>query len=439
MRATESNEPGGACGSNATTLKTPMLKAAINDTARAAARSARTADDAPREERAQIAAVPGPPYELSVVIPTFNERENVRPLIETLSRSLQGIAWEAIFVDDDSPDGTAGLLRSLANAYPNMRCIQRIGRRGLASACIEGMLASSSPYLAVMDADLQHDVGILPLMLHTLKRDQLEIVVGSRYVEGGGTGDLDQSRVQLSHIATRIAKLATHASLKDPMSGFFLLRRPLLDRTIRRMSGKGFKILLDLFMSADAPVRFGEIPYKMRSRARGQSKLDQLVAWEFGMLLADKLIGRFIPIRFIMFVAVGTAGALMHLAVLGFITQLLHYPFVIGQAVATITAMTVNFFLNNVLTYRDRQLRGWRIVWGLTSFYVACGLGALINIVLAQFLFQNGIIWWLSGLLGALVGAVWNFAVTSSFTWTSDVRRVPTAAPTAATKPDESI
>lgn len=356
-------------------------------------------------------------FELSIVIPTYNERENVGPLLEVLSDNLGGIAWEAVFVDDDSPDGTAAYVRGLVADFPNVRCIHRIGRRGLSSACVEGMLASASPYLAVIDADLQHDLSILPLMLHTLKRDQLDVVVGSRYVDGGGTGDWARSRVKISGFATQLCSRLLHIPLKDPMSGFFVLSRDLLDQSVRGLTGRGFKILLDIFLSAGRPLRFAEIPYTMRSRVHGASKLDTLVAWEFLMLLLDKLVGRFIPIRFIMFVTVGFIGALSHVAVLGMMTRVLEYPFLTGQAIATVMAMTVNFFLNNLLTQRDRQLRGWQLISGLASFYLACTLGASINIVLAGFLFGHGIPWWMSGVLGAVVGSVWNFAITSCFTW----------------------
>jgi dolichol-phosphate mannosyltransferase len=371
-------------------------------------------------------------YELTVVVPTYNERDNIKAVIETLQRHLDGLAWEIIFVDDDSPDGTAEEIRRLSQDLPNVRCLQRIGRRGLSTACIEGMLASSAPFLAVIDADLQHDIGTLPLMLHSLKRDQHEIVVGSRYVSGGGTGNWQSSRVRLSGLATRVTRLFLSADLTDPMSGFFVLRRSLLDRTVRRLSGKGFKILLDLFMSADGPVRFAELPYEMRKRERGASKLDLHVAWEFLSLLADKLIGHLIPVRFILFVMVGLGGALMHIAALGAMLKVFGYSFAVAQTVATLVAMTVNFFLNNAFTYRDRRLRGWGVLWGLFSFYVACGLGAGINVVLADFLFDRAIPWWLAGLLGALAGSVWNFAITSSFTWKRRERRAVGAGQAAS-------
>lgn len=379
-------------------------------------------DPTPHRTVAPPAVARGAAPELCVVIPTFNERDNIRPLLDVLERSLAGLSWEAIFVDDDSPDGTAEIVRRIAREDPRVRCLQRIGRRGLSTACLEGMFAGDAPYIAVMDADLQHDAHILPLMLETLKRDALDIVVGSRYVEGGDTGDWEPNRVRIGSFANRIGEWVLRASLKDSMSGFFMLRRPFIDQTVRRMSGRGFKILLDIFMSAEAPVRFAEVPYQMRARERGSSKLDANVAWEFFALVADKLIGHIVPLRFIMFVTVGAFGAVLHLTVLGILTQVFQYAFVTGQTVATVAAMTLNFYFNNLFTYRDHRLRGWSAVRGLASFYVVCGLGAAINVVLAGFLFDSGIVWWLSGLIGALVGSVWNFAVSSALTWRTEVR-----------------
>lgn len=387
------------------------------DTTDAAAGDGRPADADVRAPGVASAV----PCELCVVIPTYNERDNVRPLLDALDHALAGIAWEAIFVDDDSPDGTAEEVRRIARERSDVHCLQRIGRRGLSTACIEGMFATAALYVAVMDADLQHDPSVLPAMLNRLKRDGLDVVVGSRYVKGGSTGDWKPTRVRIGRYANRVGTRLLRAPLEDAMSGFFVLRRPFIDRTVRRMSGKGFKVLLDLFMSAEGPVRFAEVPYEMRPRVRGSSKLDLNVTWEFFALVADKLIGRFLPLRFVMFVTVGAFGAILHLAILGILTQLLQIAFIIGQSVATVAAMTANFFFNNLFTYRDRRLRGRRLMRGLASFYVICGFGAAINVVLAVFLFQRGIPWWLAGLIGALVGAVWNFAVSSTFTWKEEV------------------
>jgi dolichol-phosphate mannosyltransferase len=257
-----------------------------------------------------IPLVRGP--ELAVLVPTFNERDNIEPLLARLRAALLGIEWEVVFVDDDSPDGTAAQIRLLAQADPRIRCLQRIGRRGLSTAVIEGMLASSAPYLAVIDADLQHDETLLPRMLDTLKAEGLDLVIGSRHVAGGGVGDWDRHRVTMSGIAARLARLITAAELTDPMSGFFMVSRPAFESALRRLSGQGFKILLDLFASTPVAFRFKEIPYVFGRRLHGESKLDSLVVWEYLMLLLDKLIGGYVPVRFVFFAAVGTSGIAVH-------------------------------------------------------------------------------------------------------------------------------
>ena len=235
--------------------------------------------------------------ELTIVVPTYNERENVIPLVERLDRALQSVSWEVIFVDDDSKDGTAAVVRKICLKDPRVRCLQRIGRRGLSSACIEGMLATPAPYLAVMDGDLQHDEELLPKMLTILKKNDLDVVIGSRYMEGGSIGAWEQSRIRMSRIATFLGRIILKAQLSDPMSGFFMLKRSFFEKTVHHMTGKGFKVLLDLFASAPSKVRFEELPYRFRERQAGASKLDTMAVAEYFLLLADKTIGRFIPLR----------------------------------------------------------------------------------------------------------------------------------------------
>lgn len=353
--------------------------------------------------------------ELTIVVPTFNECGNVEPLLARLETALCGIAWEVVYVDDDSPDGTAAKVRALARTDPRIRCLQRIGRRGLSSAVIEGMLASSAPYLAVIDADLQHDERLLPQMLAALKTQDFDVVVGSRHVAGGSVGDWDRRRVTISGFAARLARLVVAAELTDPMSGFFMLSRPAFERTVRRLSGQGFKILLDLFASTPVPFRFTELPFVFGRRQYGESKLDSLVVWEYLMLLADKLAGGYVPARFISFAAVGTSGVAVHFFTLFCALQAVAFP--VAQALATIVAMTSNFTLNNFLTYRDRRLAGMRFVAGLASFYAVCSLGAVANVGIASAAFADHYAWWVSGLAGAAVGVVWNYAVSSVLTW----------------------
>jgi dolichol-phosphate mannosyltransferase len=354
---------------------------------------------------------------LSIVVPTFNERDNIAPLVDRLHDSLRGLDWEVVFVDDDSPDGTAEAVREIAAVDTRVRCLQRIGRRGLSSACIEGMLSSSAPYLAVMDGDLQHDERLLPAMLLALQGEPLDVVVGSRYVEGGGLGTFGAHRIAISRLATRVSHLVVPATLRDPMSGFFAIRRDAFMGCVRQLSAMGFKILVDLFASSPRPLRFRELPFTFRERIAGQSKLDTQVAWDYGMLLLDKLVGHVVPVRFIAFSLIGSLGVLVHLVVLGLLFRALGADFVASQLSATLVAMVFNFALNNRITYRDRQLHGLRWVRGLASFMAACSVGALANVGMAAWLYQHEQGWLLAALAGILVGAVWNYAITAVYTW----------------------
>ncbi|HYN58663.1 MAG TPA: glycosyltransferase family 2 protein [Rubrivivax sp.] len=356
--------------------------------------------------------------QLSIVVPTFNEAGNVAELRERVSAALPGIDWELIFVDDDSPDGTAERLADLAQQDRRVRCMLRIERRGLSSACLEGLLASSAPFVAVIDADLQHDETRLAVMLELLGDPGIDVVVGSRYAGSGSVEGWARSRASISRLATRLARLVLRAELKDPMSGFFMMRREVLLRCVRAgVSGVGFKILLDLFATSPTPLRFREVPYTFRNRHSGESKLDINVAWEYFIMLLDRLFGRAVPIRFIAFSLVGGIGLVAHLLVLGLLYRVGSVDFVIAQSVATLAAMSGNFVLNNLFTYRDMRLRGWGLLRGWVSFVAACGLGALANVGIAAYLFEHQTWWMASAVAGTLVGAVWNYAVTAVYTW----------------------
>jgi dolichol-phosphate mannosyltransferase len=369
----------------------------------------------------RIEAVAATPLEVSIVIPTFNERANVTELIARVERALRGVAWEMIFVDDDSPDGTSSEVKSIAGRDSRIRCLRRIGRRGLSSACIEGMLSAAAPVLVVMDADLQHDESKIPEMLAALRADGADMVIASRYTEGGTVGEWDKTRALMSRVATRLSRIVCKQTVSDPMSGFFMVRAEVLDSCVRQLSGKGFKILLDMIASCPQPVRVAEVPYTFRERLHGESKLDSLVMWDFGMLLAEKTIGRYIPVRFFAFTLVGGAGVLVHMAILAAL-RMAAVSFSNAQATATVIAMVFNFWMNNLLTYRDRRLHGVKWFTGLLSFMLACGLGAVANVGIASYLFKTHTQWVMAALAGIAVGAVWNYAITQIYTW-GQVRR----------------
>jgi dolichol-phosphate mannosyltransferase len=356
------------------------------------------------------------PLQLAVIIPTFNEAKNVEPLLARLSLALAGLSWEAVFVDDNSPDGTADLVRAIGLTDRNVRIVQRIGRRGLSTAVVEGMLATSAPILAVIDGDMQHDERALPQLFAAIESGAADLAIGTRYADGGGVGDWNASRHKISQWATRLGQAFLKTEISDPMSGFFALSRATLMAALPKMSGVGFKILLDIASSSPAKLRIAEIPYHFRSREHGESKIGALVGAEYLALLIDKTIGRFVPMRLISFLCVGGLGVGVHLAILG-ASLTLGLAFLVAQIIAVTVAMTFNFFLNNVFTYHDRRLRGWKMVRGLISFYAVCMVGGAANVGIGNWVNAQDGRWWLAGMAGVIIGAVWNFAAASFVTW----------------------
>lgn len=359
----------------------------------------------------------GAPLQLSVVVPTFNERGNVATLVQRLDAALVGISWEVIFVDDNSPDGTADAVRELARADSRVRCIRRIGRRGLSGACIEGMLASSAPCAAVIDGDLQHDETQLGKMLGLIESGAAELVIGSRYIEGGSADSFNQQRLGASKFATAVAQRVLKVEIADPMSGFFMIRRDRFEQLAPKLSTQGFKILLDVVATAEGDLRVIEVPYTFGSRLHGESKLDSMVALDFLGLVLAKLTNDTVSLRFLLFAMVGSIGLFVHFAVLFVTLEVLDPPFAEAQAIAAFCAMTGNFLLNNFLTYRDQRLKGFGILRGLAIFYVVCSVGLLANVGVAWSVFDQEPIWWLAGASGALMGVVWNYAMSGLFVW----------------------
>jgi dolichol-phosphate mannosyltransferase len=355
--------------------------------------------------------------QLSVVVPTFNERENVTALFQRLETTLAAVAWEVIFVDDNSPDGTWNVVRDLARRDSRVRCIRRVGRRGLSGACIEGILASSAPCAAVIDADLQHDETQLPKMLALLQGGSADLVVGSRYVEGGSADSFNKQRAGASALATEVAKRVLRVKVADPMSGFFMIRRDRFEQLAPQLSTQGFKILLDIVATARGDLRIVEIPYSFSSRLHGESKLDSMVALDFLGLVLAKLTRDVVSLRFLLFATVGSIGLIVHFAALFVALEGFRLPFPQAQASGALLAMTSNFILNNFLTYRDQRLKGFAILRGLLLFYLVCGVGLAANVGVAFSVYDQEPIWWLAGAAGALMGVVWNYAMSGLFVW----------------------
>jgi dolichol-phosphate mannosyltransferase len=355
--------------------------------------------------------------QLSVVVPTFNERDNVTVLYRRLEATLAGIPWEVVFVDDNSPDGTWEVVRGLARQDPRVRCIRRIGRRGLSGACIEGILASSAPYAAVIDADLQHDETQLPKMVGLLQSGEAELVVGSRYIEGGSADSFNKQRAGASQLATEVAKRLLKVAIADPMSGFFMIRRDKFEELAPKLSTQGFKILLDIVATAEGRLRTIEVPFTFGSRQHGESKLDSMVALDFLGLVLAKLTHDVVSLRFLLFAMVGSIGLVVHLTALFIALEIFSMPFAEAQGIGALVAMTSNFILNNFLTYRDQRLKGFAILRGLLLFYLVCSVGLFANVGVAFSVYDQEPIWWLAGAAGALMGVVWNYAMSGLFVW----------------------
>ena len=362
-------------------------------------------------------AIAAPALALTVVIPTFNERGNVASMVGALDKALAGVAWQAIFVDDDSPDGTAEAVNALARADRRLTCLHRVGRRGLAGAVLEGVMASAAPFVAVMDGDMQHDEALLPAMLKVLRGGDADLVIGSRYLDAHqATRGLSPIRRAISRLAAWLGRRVLKADVSDPVSGFFMIRRESVRAVAPRLSREGFKILFDIIACQRTPLRIVEMPYAFARRQSGHSKFDRRVAIEYLGLLLARLTGNVIPPRALMFGLVGASGLIVHLAVLR-LALAFDLRFALAQTAGAVTAMTSNYLINNAVTYRDRRLRGMRLIAGYLRFCALCSVGLIANVAVADLVHRHLAIWWLAGLSGAVFGAVWNYVSTSLAVW----------------------
>jgi dolichol-phosphate mannosyltransferase len=357
-------------------------------------------------------------FELTIVSPTFNERANIRPLVAKLDTALRGVAWQVIFVDDDSPDGTAEVVKALAREDGRVQCLRRVGRRGLAGAVLEGALASAAPFIAVIDADLQHDETLLPAMLDMLRTDRAELVIASRYLDPEGlTQGLSATRRQGSRLATWMGHLVLKTAVSDPVSGYFMTRREIWERNAPRLTVEGFKVLFDLLATHPEPLRVAELPYRFRDRVAGQSKLDRRVVIEYLSLILNKATHGLAPTRAVLYALVGSTGFLVNVAVLILLRRLTHLPFWGVQLASASVAMTSNYLINNAVTYYDRRKRGLALLGGYVRFCAVCSAGLFVNVAVASFLHDRISLWFASSIVGAAFGAIWNYVTTALAVW----------------------
>jgi dolichol-phosphate mannosyltransferase len=355
---------------------------------------------------------------LSVVVPTYQESTNIPVLFERLKVALKDVPWELIVVDDDSPDGTSNVAFALAADDRRLRCLRRVNRSGLAGAVIEGWMSSSANFVAVIDGDLQHDESILPAMYDALAKGSGNLAIATRIRDPSNGAGLSPARQALSDLGAWFFRQIAGAAITDPMSGFFMIRREIVSRLAPRLSPDGFKILVDIILSAGGGLTIVEVPYVFRKRLAGESKLTPLVGIDFLGLVVHHATAELLPIRFVLFASIGAVGLVVHIAAL---SAVLHWfpmlTFDSGQGIATLLAMASNFILNNEITYRAYRYRGPSLIGGFAAFATGCSVGALANIDVASWLYSANHTWWVAGLAGALLSVVWNYAVSTSLVW----------------------
>lgn len=357
-----------------------------------------------------------PKPHLSVIVPTYCEAENVPRLFAKLTQSLKDYPWDMIIVDDNSPDETYNVAFTLARTHPNVRCLRRIHRSGLAGAVIEGWLSTSADFVAVIDGDLQHDESLLPIMYTALLNGEADLAIGTRIADPTQAQGLSPLRQRLSNLGKWVFARIAGIHIEDPMSGFFMIKRSIIAQSVENLSPDGFKILVDLLLTTGFRLKIAEIPYVFRPREVGKSKLSPLVGIDFLGLVAHHASKGLLPTRFVLFALIGGVGLGVHLSLL---TWLINsgYDFTTSQTYATLAAMISNFILNNEITYRATQYRGLSQITGFLLFATLCSVGAIANVNLAHVLYNWRHGWELAGLAGACIGVVWNYAASTTFVW----------------------
>jgi len=365
-----------------------------------------------------------PPHgvvDISIVVPTYNENANIVILVDRLAAALSGRRFEVIVVDDDSPDRTWETVDALRQTRPWLSCVRRLTKRGLSSAVLDGLVLARGEALAVIDADLQHDPAVLPALIDGLATS--EVVVASRYTAGGSMGEWSWIRRIISRVAGGIVHIVLGAKTTDPMSGYFALRRSLVQRVAPLIRPRGYKILIELIYRGQVR-QVGEVAYEFGVRMHGQSKLTSAVMWDFLASMWDLRFGAIMTRRFIEYCLVGTSGVVVQLLVTHLLLLLPALRFVdsgIPISVGIICAMIWNYFLNNLWSFADARLRSRASWWsGLTRFCMICGTGAIINFWVVKGVLRlsdHRIGLTISMLIGIVAATFWNYALNRRFTW----------------------
>jgi dolichol-phosphate mannosyltransferase len=353
---------------------------------------------------------------LSLVIPTYREHDNITSLVEQVHSALSGIDYEILFVDDNSRDCSAELVQTLSHQYP-VRMLVRTDKRGLASAVVDGIGYAGSDIVCVMDADLQHPPEMVPALFEAI-RGGADIAIASRYVPGGGCEGWGLLRKVISRGAIFIAHLLlpTIRTVKDPMSGFFMLRREVVAG--RYLKPTGYKILLELLIEGRYEKAV-EVPFSFRLRHKGASKLNarQQVEYLKHVFSLMQRKGEFA--RFIKFCLVGASGVGVNMGLLWVLTEFAGLYYLVSAAISIETSIITNFLLNDYFTFHDRRLYGTsQFLWRLLKFNAVSLAGLGLNMgVLWLLTSVAGIYYLVSNLCGIAVATMWNYLVNHFWTW----------------------
>jgi dolichol-phosphate mannosyltransferase len=343
--------------------------------------------------------------ELCIVVPTYNERDNLPELVARVSDALYGIEWEMIVVDDDSPDDTAQTVRAFGLRDPRIRAIRRVGRRGLSSACIEGMLASGAAFLALMDADLRHDPLLLREMFGVLRVGSVDMVVASRDLADGPSGEWMEQRATTWRLAVWAARLAGRLPLADPLSGYFAIRREVIDQAAPRLSGVGSKLLLDILLAVPG-LRISELPVALGVRTRGESKFSPRMVWDYGVMLAQHRVG-LLPGRLLAYLLIAAAALIVHAGTFWLFHELYGLGLTGAQLTAGMALCATTYALQEWLSYR--RTGPWRWYLGLVPFLVSRAVGLAATILVTRALAGAGVDMAVAALAGAVALVWWNY------------------------------
>lgn len=353
---------------------------------------------------------------ISVIIPTYNEKDNIVPLIERLSKTFDGLNFEILLIDDNSKDGTIDVAAGLASKYP-VKVLVRTHERGLATAVLHGFQYAQGSIIGVMDADLQHPPEINADLLKAVEHGA-DMAIASRYVKGGGCPNWGLVRRIISKGALTLAHifLPTTRSVKDPMSGFFMFKRESMGEN--KLRPIGYKILLEMLVMGKFQ-NIVEVPFIFEDRSSGRSKMKARQQIDYLRHIFSLMRREGELLRILKFVGVGLCGTIINEGLLWLLTQFGGLAFYYSALIAIEASIITNFTLNDYFTFADRRTGKTKsFLSRLLKFNITCAAGAAIQWgLLLLFTEVFGLYYLLSNLIGIVVAFIWNYVLNIAWTW----------------------